>query len=358
ETVPGNPSSIYTSGRLAKYELTRARDELAEVLGVPGNELIFTSGGTESDNLAIKGLALANQHKGRHIITSQVEHKAVLDSCQRLQEWGFEVTYLPTDKWGLVDPETLQFALRPDTILVSLIWVNNELGSINSITELGKMVQEHGALFHTDAVQALGKLPIVCRDLPVDAMSVSGHKIYGPKGVGALWLRKGTALQPLIEGGSQESNLRGGTENLPGIVGFSTAAQLIEQERETRVADEQVLMTELSHALDDIPGIRLNTHPELRAPNILNISIPHVDGESLFINLDLAGVAVSNGSACTSGAQQPSGVLTAIGVPDDLARATIRISIGRDTTRETLERFTDILKQEVYKLQKKSKAIA
>lgn len=358
ETVPGNPSSIYTTGRLAKYELTQARDELAAVLGVPGNELIFTSGGTEADNLAIKGLALANQHKGRHIITSQVEHKAVLDSCQRLQEWGFDVTFLPTDQWGLVDPEVLRSALRADTILVSLIWVNNELGSVNPIAELGDVVQQHGALFHTDAVQALGRLTINAGNLPLDALSVSAHKIYGPKGVGALWLRKGTALQPLVEGGAQESNLRGGTENFPGIVGFATAARLIENERAARSVEEQALMDDLKRGVAEIPGVSINTHPKLRAPNILNISIPHVDGESLFINLDLAGVAVSNGSACTSGAQQPSTVLTAIGLPRDLARATIRISIGRETTRETLDRFTEILKREVHKLQKKSKAIA
>lgn len=358
ETVPGNPSSIYTTGRLANFRLTRARDTLAEVLGVAGNELIFTSGGTEADNLAIKGLALANQQKGRHIVTSQVEHKAVLDSCHRLMDWGFDVTFLPTDKYGLVDPEVLRSALRPDTILVSLIWVNNELGSVNPIAELGNVVKQHGALFHTDAVQALGKLSIDAHDLPVDAMSVSAHKIYGSKGVGALWLRKGLALQPLVEGGAQESNLRGGTENLPGIVGFATAAELIEKERSARVTEEQKLMDYLSRSLTDISGIRINTHPEQRVSNILNISIPRIDGESLFINLDLAGVAVSNGSACTSGAQQPSAVLTALGLPADLARATIRISIGRETTRETLESFAGILKREVYKLQKKRKAIA
>ncbi len=356
QEVSGNPSSIYTTGRLAGFRLTRARDAVAAGLGVPGSELIFTSGGTEADNLALKGLALANLHTGRHIITSRVEHKAVLASCEWLTALGFEITYLPTDPYGLVAPESLREALRPDTILVSLIWVNNELGSINPILALGEIAHEQGVIFHTDAVQAFGKISIDPANLPVDALSLSAHKISGPKGVGALWLRKGINLKPLVGGGTQENNLRGGTENLAGIIGFGKAVELMSAEFDETTQRENTLLGELEARLQNIPGIRVNTPPLNRAPNILNVSVPDVDGESLFMNLDIAGVEVSNGSACTSGAQQPSTVLTAIGLPKDLAQSTLRVSLGRETTREELYSFVDILTREVHKLKKTRKA--
>lgn len=352
ENLSGNPSSIHQVGRQVKYRLTQARDSIAAGIGARGDEIIFNSGGTEADNLAIKGLALAHQHKGRHIITSRVEHKAVAASCEWLKQMGFEVTYLETDQYGIVDPATLKNALRPDTILVSLIWVNNELGSVNPILELGKMVHQQKAVFHSDAVQALGKIPIQVADLPVDALSISAHKIYGPKGVGALWLRKGVGITSLISGGAQESNLRGGTENLSGIVGFAAAVEMMQQDFEKHASEMSALITKLASHLSPLPGIQINTHPELRAPGILNFSVANIDGESLFINLDRAGVAISNGSACTSGAQQPSEILTAIGLSKELARATVRVSIGRETTGEEIESFVGILKREIDKLQK------
>jgi len=351
EHLHGNPSSIHHDGRLVKYRLSQARDAVAAGIGAQGNEIIFTSGGTEADNLAIKGLARAYQDKGRHIITSRVEHKAIAASCEWLEQMGFEVTRLETDQYGIVAPETLQKALRPDTILVSLIWVNNELGSINRIRELGEIVHEHGAIFHADAVQALGKIPIDVANLPVDAISLSAHKIYGPKGVGALWLRKGVALNALISGGAQESNHRGGTENLTGIVGFAAAVELMRPDFNQHTREMATLITKLESKLVELPGIQVNTHPEWRAPGILNFSIANIDGESLFINLDRAGVAISNGSACSSGAQQPSEILAAIGLSKDLARATLRVSIGRGTTSDEMASFVGILKNEIHKLQ-------
>jgi len=351
EHLHGNPSSIHHDGRLVKYRLSQARDAVAAGIGAQGNEIIFTSGGTEADNLAIKGLARAYQDKGRHIITSRVEHKAIAASCEWLEQMGFEVTRLETDQYGIVAPETLQKALRPDTILVSLIWVNNELGSINPIRVLGEIVHQHGAIFHADAVQALGKIPIDVANLPVDAISLSAHKIYGPKGVGALWLRKGVALNALISGGAQESNHRGGTENLTGIVGFAAAVELMRQDFNQHTREMATLITKLESKLVELPGIQVNTHPEWRAPGILNFSIANIDGESLFINLDRAGVAISNGSACSSGAQQPSEILAAIGLSKDLARATLRVSIGRGTTSDEMASFVGILKNEIHKLQ-------
>lgn len=335
----GNASSVHFFGRAAKRLVNGARDTIAERIGCRPDELVFTGGGTESDNLALFGTAAARKEKGRHIITTSIEHHAVLHSCERLEKDGYEVTYLPVDRYGQVHPEQVLEAIRPDTILVSVMYGNNEVGTIQPIAEIGQITREHGIVFHVDAVQALGALPISCQDLPVDLMSFSSHKINGPQGVGALYVRKDLLLEPIQYGGLQERKRRAGTENMAGIAGFAKAVELAAAEREARTAHEKMLLSELLSALERSvsPGrFHVNGHPTDRLPHIVNISFPEADSETMLMNLDMEGIAASSGSACTSGSLEPSHVLEAMHLSDNFLRSAIRFSVGMGNTREEI----------------------
>jgi len=347
----GNPSSIYSWGREAKAAVEKARARLAHLLGADPAEIVFTSGGTESDNFALRGVAAANRQKGNHIITTKIEHHAILHTAEQLEKEGFRVTYLPVDKDGLVRPEDLEEALTPDTILVSIMFANNEIGTIEPIAELARIAKSKGVIFHTDAVQAVGNVPINVKELGVDLLSLSGHKIYGPKGVGALYIRRGTRIEPLILGGAQERKWRAGTENVPGIVGLGKAAELAEKELPQRMKH----LTELRDLLIDgimekIDHVRLNGHRTQRLPGNANFCFEYVEGESLLLNLDLAGIAASSGSACTSGSLEPSHVLMALGIPPEVAHGSLRLTLGRENTREDVEYVLSVLPEIVAKL--------
>ncbi len=334
----GNPSSIHAFGREAKAALNRARKSIAERLGISPQELIFTSGGTEADNLAVLGTALARQDRGKHIITSQVEHHAVLNACERLEALGFEVTYLPVDQYGAVRSADVREAVRPDTILVSLMYGNNEVGTLQPVQDIGEFLREKDIVLHTDAVQALGTVPLDFGRLPVDLASISSHKINGPKGVGALYVSADVPLEPLFYGGAQERTKRPGTENIPGIVGFAEAVRLVHEHLEDR---RSVYLTYRQNMLAILKeeGIvyRLNGHPEQCLPHILNLSFEGVQADTLLMNLDLEGVAASSGSACTAGALQPSHVILAMHADEKRAGSAIRFSFGLGNTREQVE---------------------
>lgn len=334
----GNPSSIHAFGREAKAALNRARKSIAERLGISPQELIFTSGGTEADNLAVLGTALARQDRGKHIITSQVEHHAVLNACERLEALGFEVTYLPVDQYGAVRSADVREAVRPDTILVSLMYGNNEVGTLQPVWDIGEFLREKDIVLHTDAVQALGTVPLDFGRLPVDLASISSHKINGPKGVGALYVSADVPLEPLFYGGAQERTKRPGTENIPGIVGFAEAVRLVHEHLEDR---RSVYLTYRQNMLAILKeeGIvyRLNGHPEQCLPHILNLSFEGVQADTLLMNLDLEGVAASSGSACTAGALQPSHVILAMHADEKRAGSAIRFSFGLGNTREQVE---------------------
>ncbi|WP_059051892.1 cysteine desulfurase family protein [Paenibacillus senegalimassiliensis] len=335
----GNASSVHYFGREAKRLVNGARDTIATRMGCRADELVFTSGGTESDNLALFGAAEARKTRGRHIITTAVEHHAVLHTCERLEQKGFEVTYLPVDSTGRVDPGQLAEAIRPDTILVSVMYGNNEVGTLQPIVEIGEMTRERGILFHVDAVQVLGSIPISCRDLPVDLMSFSSHKINGPQGVGALYVRKDVLLDPIQYGGLQERKRRAGTENMAGIAGFAKAVELAVEERAARNTHESMLIAALLEALGErLPseGFHVNGHPSERLPHIVNISFPEVDSETMLMNLDMEGIAASSGSACTSGSLEPSHVLEAMQLPTTFLRSAIRFSVGMGNTRKEI----------------------
>jgi cysteine desulfurase len=347
----GNASSIHGFGRDVKVALEEAREKVAEIIGAAPSEVFFNSGGTESDNLAIKGAAFANRKKGKHIITSQIEHHAVLESCKFLDKEGFEITYLPTDSRGLLDPEELKKALRDDTTLVSIMHVNNEVGTIQPIQELCAIAKEKGAYFHTDAVQSVGKIRINVQTLKVDMLSMSGHKMYGPKGVGALYVRKGVRITPWMHGGHHERSRRAGTENVPGIVGLARALELMSQEMD----DQSRLMKNLTETfyrklVESIPDVVLHGDSERRIPNILSLSFKGVEGESVILSLDMKGVAVASGSACTSGALEPSHVLSAMKVPPEVAQGAVRFSFGRDNTMEEVEYVLSLLPEIVQRL--------
>ncbi|NLM41488.1 MAG: cysteine desulfurase NifS [Firmicutes bacterium] len=333
----GNPSSVYSWGRAARKALDSARDQVAALLGASAGEIIFTSGGSEGANLAIKGVAWADQNRGKHIITSAIEHHAVLDTVLWLEKQGFEVTILPVDEYGLVSPAQVEQALRPDTILVSIMHANNEVGTIQPISEIGAIVRKHGAKFHTDAVQTAGVLDLNVDALNVDLLSISAHKFYGPKGVGALYVRKGVRLNPLIHGGGQEKRRRAGTENVAGIVGLAKAFALAQSER----AEENARLTKLRDRLIDglsrIPHTRINGHLEQRLPNNVNVCFEFIEGESMLLNLDLRGIAASSGSACTSGSLDPSHVLLAMGLPHEIAHGSLRLTLGRENTEEDVD---------------------
>ena len=347
----GNASSIHGFGREAKVALEEAREKVAEVIHAASSEVFFTSGGTESDNLAIKGTAFANRKKGKHIITSEIEHHAVLESCKFLEKEGFEVTYLPVDSQGLVDPGDLRKAIRDDTTLVSIMHVNNEVGMIQPVEELYKIAKDKGVYFHSDAVQSVGKIRVDVQTSNVDMLSMSGHKIYGPKGVGALYVRKGVRITPWTHGGHHERSRRAGTENVPGIVGFARALELMNQELEDR-REQMKNLTETFYRklVESIPDVVLYSDSDKRIPNILSLSFKGVEGESVILSLDLKGVAVASGSAWTSGTLEPSHVLSAMGIPPEVAQGAVRFSFGRDNTMEDVEYVLGLLPEIVQRL--------
>lgn len=349
--VFGNPSSIYSFGQETRGAIEEARAKVAGFIGAGEEEIIFTSGGNESDNFAIKGAAFANESKGNHIITSSIDHHAVLETCNFLQKRGFEITYLPVDEYGWVNPDDVKRAITGKTILVSVMHANNEIGTIEPITEIGKIAKEANVYFHADAVQTVGHIPIDVNGLGVDLLSISAHKLYGPKGIGALYIRKGTRLLPFMHGGEQERGLRAGTENVPGIVGFGKAVELAQQDIVEEAERLTYLRGQLTKGLlERIDHIRLNGHPQNRLPNNVNVIIEFVEGESMCLNLDLEGICASTGSACSSSSLQPSHVLLAIGLTHDQAHSSLRFTLGKWTTEEEIERVLDVLPGIVNKL--------
>lgn len=347
----GNPSSIYSTGLEAKDAIEHAREQVAHLINAEPKELIFTSGGTESDNWALIATAHRLQHKGKHIITSAIEHHAILHSCEYLAKEGFDITYIGVDHDGLVDPAEVEAAIRPDTILISIMYVNNEVGSVQPITEIGAIAKKHGVLFHTDAVQALGNVPIDVKTMNIDMMSMSSHKIYGPKGIGAIYVRSGVNLPTYIHGGAQERKKRAGTENVPGIVGFGKAAELACQNFNTHVAHVSKLRDHfVDRVLNEIPYTYFNGSKDHRHPGNANITFEYVEGESILLYLDFAGVSCSSGSACSSRSLQPSHVLTAMGIPVELIHGSIRFTFGNPTTMEDVDYTVDKLKGIIEKL--------
>lgn len=349
--VFGNASSVHQFGQQARKAIDEAREKIANFIGASPKEIVFTSGGTEANNLALKGVVYANEKKGKHIITSSMEHHAVLNPCKYLEKKGFKVTYLPVDKYGLVDPEEVRKAVTKETILISIIHANNEVGTIEPVTEIGKIAKEIGIYFHTDAAQTVGKIPVNVNELNIDLLSLSGHKIYGPKGIGVLYIRKGTRIQPLIQGGHHELNRRAGTENVPAIVGLGKAIEIAKATMEK----ESMRLTNLRNKLcsgigEKIDYVRLNGHPGKRLPNTLNMSFEFVEGESMILNLDLKGIAVSTGSACTSGSLEPSHVLKAMRVDPAVAQGSIRFSLGKDNTEEDIDYVLEVLPEIVSRL--------
>ncbi|MBM4445695.1 MAG: cysteine desulfurase NifS [Chloroflexi bacterium] len=345
----GNPSSIHFFGQESRAAVDEARAMVAALIGAQSEEIIFTSGGTEADNLALKGIALANRQRGNHIITTAIEHHAVLRSCRSLEEAGFLVSYLPVDGYGLVDPDEVNKAIRLGTILVSIMHANNEVGTIQPVAEIAAIARERGVYLHTDAVQTVGHLPVDVDALGVDLLSMSAHKLYGPKGIGALYVRRGTRIAPFMHGGGQERGLRASTENTPGIVGFGKAAELARGEAEAGhlAALRDMLIQAL---LQGIPQLHLNGHPSQRLPNNVNLGMEFIEGEAVAISLDLEGIAASTGSACSSHELEASHVLLAMGVPAVLARGSIRFSLGRSTTEDEVRRVAEVLPRIVARL--------
>ena len=347
----GNPSSIYGLGQEASDAVEHAREEVARAIGANRSEVYFTSGGTESDNWAVKGMARAAAKRGRHIVTSSIEHHAVLHSCRALEREGFEVTYLPVDADGLVSPDDFAAALRPDTVLASIMLANNEIGTVQPVAQLARIAHEHGVPFHTDAVQAFGHEPVDVDELGVDALSASGHKVYGPKGVGFLYVRRGTKVRNLLDGGQQERGRRATTENVPGIVGMGTAARLAVAELDTERARLAKLRDHaIGRILAEIPHCRLNGSASRRLANNVNVSFEFIEGEAMLLQMAMRGVCVSSGSACTSGSLDPSHVLLAIGLPHEIAHGSMRMTLGRETTLEDVDRAVDGLKATVANL--------
>jgi len=347
----GNPSSLHRFGQEARQAVEKARSVIARSIGARDEEIVFTSGGTESNNLAIRGVAQALRKKGNHLVTSSIEHHAVLNVFRALEKEGFAVTYLPVDREGLVHPEDLRKALRPETILVSIMHANNETGVIEPIEELSRIVREHGAVFHTDAVQTVGKVPIQVDDLGVDLLSASAHKFYGPKGVGFLYVRKGTRLAPQILGGHHERGRRAGTENVPGIVGMAKALEVAQDEMCEEARRVGTLRDRLEEELQArIPDIVVVSRGAPRLYNTSLVLVEYVEGESLLLNLDFEGICVSSGSACTSSSLEPSHVLLACGYPHALAHGSIRFSLGKWTTEEEISRVVSVFPGIVEKL--------
>ena len=348
----GNPSSIYGIAARSKEAITSSRETIAGILGAKTEEIYFTAGGTESDNWALKAAYEAYKGKGNHIITTKIEHHAILHTCEYLEKLrGAKITYLDVDENGIVNLEELEKAITPETILISVMFANNEIGSVQPIREIGHIAREHGILFHTDAVQAFGQLPIQVDDCCIDMLSASGHKINGPKGIGFLYIRKGVKIRSFIHGGAQERKRRAGTENVPGIVGLGVAARLAADTRDERTAGEIKLRDYMIKRIsEEIPNCRLNGHPTLRLPNNVNFSFEFVEGESLLIMLDMEGICASSGSACTSGSLDPSHVLLAIGLPHEIAHGSLRLTLSAETTKEDIDFTVDRIREIVAKL--------
>ncbi|MFA5181009.1 MAG: cysteine desulfurase NifS [Syntrophales bacterium] len=347
----GNPSSMHAFGQETKGAVEEARERISAFLGAAPGEIVFTCGGTESNNMAVKGVAYARRGKGNHIITSPIEHHAVLEPCHFLEKDGFEITILPVDGDGLVDPDDVRRAITDKTILISIMHANNEIGTIQPIAEIGKIARERGVYFHTDAVQTLGHLPFTVNDLNVDLLSASAHKLYGPKGIGLLYVRKGTRLTPFMHGGEQENRRRASTHNVTGIVGFGKAVELAQKYREEEVLTLTAFRDKLIKGFQGkMDQVKLNGHPTQRLPNNVNISIAHVEGEGMLLSLDMMGIACSTGSACSSASLAPSHVLMAIGLPHELAHGSLRFSMGRMTTAADVDRLLEVLPPIVAKL--------
>ncbi|HEY82781.1 MAG TPA: cysteine desulfurase NifS [Dehalococcoidia bacterium] len=347
----GNPSSIYSCGQQARGAMEEARTKVAELIGAKDEEIVFTSGGTEADNFAIKGVAYANRDKGDHIITTAIEHHAVLETCHFLETQGFKVTYLPVDEYGMVDLDELRRALTKRTILISVMHANNEIGTIEPIAEIGKIAKEAGVYLHTDAVQTVGHIPINVDELGVDLLSLSAHKLYGPKGVGALYIRKGTKMVSFMHGGEQERGRRASTQNVPGIVGLGRAAEIAREEMDEEAEQLSRLRDKLAQGiLSRIEHSRLNGHPTKRLPNNVNVSISFAEGESMCLNLDLEGICCSTGSACSSSVTEPSHVLLALGLAPLEAHSSLRFSLGKWTTEEEIDQVLEVLPRVVSKL--------
>ena len=340
----GNASSVYDLGSKSKLAITKSRETIAAALNAKPEEIYFTAGGSESDNWALKATAEAYKNKGKHIITSKIEHHAILHTCEYLEREGYEITYLDVDERGLVDVEELKQAIRPDTILISVMFANNEIGTIQPIEEIGAIAKEHGILFHTDAVQAYCQVPIDVDKMHIDMLSISGHKINGPKGIGFLYIRKGVKIRSFIHGGAQERKRRAGTENVPGIVGLGKAVEMAVADMAERTAKEIELRDRMIDAIyKRIPYARLNGDRTRRLPNNVNFSFQFVEGESMLIMLDMAHICASSGSACTSGSLDPSHVLLAIGLPHEIAHGSLRLSLGTDTTEEQVDEVLRVL---------------
>ena len=351
----GNASSLHTPGQIAARAVEEARAKVAELINCDPREIIFTGSGTEADNFALKGIAEKLKSRGNHIITSAIEHHAIEMTCRYLEKRGFQVTYLPVDREGLVHPEDLKKALREETILVSIMHANNEVGTIQPIKELAEIAHERGVLFHTDAVQTAGSIPVDVRELGVDLLSLSAHKFYGPKGVGALFLRKGVVIEPLIHGGGQERNLRAGTTNVPSIVGLGKAAELAKKELQQRMEHNLKLRERLIKGLEEkLSDYILTGHRTLRLPGNVSICVQYIEGESMLLLLNAEGFACSSGSACTSGSLEPSHVLIAMGIDPQLAQGSLRITLGRENTEEDVDRFLEVLPKIVERLREMS----
>jgi len=355
----GNPSTIYSFGQETRKATDEAREKVANLIGASPEEIIFTSGGTEADNVALKGVAAALEKKGKHIIASSIEHHAVLSTLKYLEKRGCKVSFLPVDEYSFLDPKKVKEAITSQTVLISVMHGNNEVGTIEPISEIGEIAQKSGIYLHTDAVQTIGKIKVNVDDLKVDLLSLSAHKFYGPKGVGALYVRKGTRIHPLIHGGYQERRRRAGTENVAGIVGLGKAAEIASKEMVQQSRRESNLRDKLEKMIkENINHCRLNGHPTRRLPNTLNVSFEFIEGESLILYLDLKGIAASTGSACTSGSLEPSHVLMAMGVPPEIAQGSIRFSLGRDNQKEDIDYTVEKLVEIVARLREMSPLFA
>ena len=347
----GNPSSIYSLGRETKKAIDDTREKVAKALNALPKEIFFTSGGSESDNWAIKGFAFANEKKGKHIITTNIEHHAVLHTCKYLEKYGFEVTYVPVDNKGIVHVEDIEKAIRPDTILISAMFANNEIGTIQPIKEIGALAKGKGICLHTDAVQAIGNVPIDVKDMNIDMLSLSAHKFYGPKGVGVLYIRDGVRISPMIHGGAQERGKRAGTENVPGIVGLGEAIDLANENiDEYSIKLMNLRDRAIKEILEKIPYSRLNGDEKNRLPGNVNISFEFIEGESILLMLDMKGICASSGSACTSGSLDPSHVLLAIGLPHEIAHGSLRLTFGEENTDSDLDYLLETLPPIIEKL--------
>ena len=351
----GNPSSVYSFASKNKEVITKQREIIADVLGASANEIYFTAGGSESDNWAFKATAEAYKDKGNHIITTKIEHHAILHTAEYLEKQGFEVTYLDVDENGIVKLDELKKAIRPTTILISIMFANNEIGTIQPIKEIGEIAKEHGILFHTDAVQAFGQIPVNVDECHIDMLSASGHKLNGPKGIGFLYIRKGVKIRSFVHGGAQERKRRAGTENVPGIVGFGTAVKLAVDTMKERT-DKEIQLRDymIERISEEIPYAKLNGDAKKRLPNNVNFSFRFIEGESLLIMLDMKGICASSGSACTSGSLDPSHVLLAIGLPHEIAHGSLRMTLSEETTKEDIDYVIDNLKDIVSKLRSMS----